>query len=513
MYSFDFPARSTAAADAPVAPHAATEKQWGDASARKPRLISAILPQRVASDYFLLVMDVLPIPDALIVFVTGMAAFFLFSGFIPTDFSDPHVIDIGIGAFLSPFIFGRCKLYSVAILRDRLQALRAALYGSAALFLLLLLVGFATRSLDTTSRTWSLAWLGMFFAGIAGTRLLLCQVHKVMTKHSVLREAIAIVGAGPLADRLIAHLESVKDFPVEVVGIYDDRRGRTPPRCRQATGSVKDLIEKGKSGEIDSVVIALPWSAEARLHGVLRRLKALSVDVHLCPENIAFTLAGSQLSLLGDLPTLAMAKRPLRRWDRVAKRAEDIVLSSIALLVFAPLLAFVALAIKLDSPGPALFRQRRHGFNNAEIEVFKFRTMRTDMGDATGGAQTKRHDPRITRLGGFLRKSSLDELPQLLNVLRGDMSLIGPRPHPVGMKTQELLCHEIVENYAHRHRMKPGISGWAQVNGHRGATDVPEQLLRRVEHDLFYIDNWSLVLDLKIICLTVVNVITSKNAY
>jgi len=513
MHLFDSPSKKLDGPDTAVAVHHAARRLWGASKSWKPRFLSAILPRHVTSDYFLLVMDVLPVLDACIVFTAGLLGYYLFSGYFPVDFADPHTINVLLGAFISPFIFARHELYSVAILRSRLKALRAAVYGSSTLFLLLVLIGFALRALDTTSRSWSLAWLGLLFFGVAATRLLLCQVHRVMTRHSVLSEAIAIVGAGPLTDRLIAHLESSTEFPVEIVGIYDDRRGRAPPQCTQATGSVNDLIELGKRGQIDSIVITLPWSAEQRLHGVIRRLKALSIDVRLCPESIAFTLAHKQISLLGDLPTLSMVKRPLRRWDIVTKRAEDIALASIGLLVFAPLLAFIAVAIKLDSPGPVLFRQRRHGFNNTEIEVLKFRTMRTDKGDATGAAQTKRSDPRITRIGHFLRRSSLDELPQLLNVLRGDMALIGPRPHPVGMRTQEMLCHEIVEDYAHRHRMKPGISGWAQVKGYRGATDLPEQLQRRVEHDLFYIENWSLALDLKIIGMTVVNVLASKNAF
>jgi exopolysaccharide biosynthesis polyprenyl glycosylphosphotransferase len=213
------------------------------------------------------------------------------------------------------------------------------------------------------------------------------------------------------------------------------------------------------------------------------------------------------------LPLYPLAERPLRRWNAIAKRAEDIVISSVALIFLGPLMLIVALAVKLDSPGPALFRQRRHGFNNREIEVYKFRSMRTDMADPTGGAQTRRGDQRITRIGGFLRRSSIDELPQILNVLRGEMSLVGPRPHPVGMRTKDMLCHEIVETYAHRHRVKPGITGWAQINGSRGATSEPEQLRRRVDLDLYYIEHWSILLDLKIMFQTAHSLIATKNAF
>jgi lipopolysaccharide/colanic/teichoic acid biosynthesis glycosyltransferase len=173
----------------------------------------------------------------------------------------------------------------------------------------------------------------------------------------------------------------------------------------------------------------------------------------------------------------------------------------------------VALAIRLDGPGPVLFRQKRHGFNNTEFEVFKFRSMRWEQRDALGTRQTSRDDNRITKFGAFLRTTSLDELPQLLNVLRGDMSIVGPRPHPIGMRTANRLCEDIVEEYAHRHRVRPGITGLAQVQGFRGATQTAAQLQRRIELDLHYIDNWSIMFDLKIILLTVLAVLRRENAF
>jgi exopolysaccharide biosynthesis polyprenyl glycosylphosphotransferase len=195
------------------------------------------------------------------------------------------------------------------------------------------------------------------------------------------------------------------------------------------------------------------------------------------------------------------------------KLAEDKLLAGLALIALAPMLGLVALAIKLDSPGPVFFRQKRHGFNNTEFEVYKFRSMKVEQGDLTGARQTARNDSRITKLGAFLRASSIDELPQLLNVLNGDMSIVGPRPHPIGMRTANKLCDEIIEEYAHRHRVKPGITGWAQVNGLRGATETAAQLQRRVELDLYYIDNWSVLFDLKIMFLTVIAVLRRENAF
>ncbi|MBI3517663.1 MAG: exopolysaccharide biosynthesis polyprenyl glycosylphosphotransferase, partial [Proteobacteria bacterium] len=210
---------------------------------------------------------------------------------------------------------------------------------------------------------------------------------------------------------------------------------------------------------------------------------------------------------------MRVVDRPLSHWRYVAKLLEDRILAAIALVLLSPVLAAIALAIRLDSPGPVLFRQKRHGFNNTEFQVYKFRSMKVEQSDALGARQAARNDTRITKLGAFLRKSSLDELPQLFNVLRGDMSIVGPRPHPIGMRTGNRLCEDIVDEYAHRHRVRPGITGWAQVKGFRGATETPTQLQRRVELDLHYIDHWSIVFDLKIILLTAFAVLRRENAF
>ena len=218
---------------------------------------------------------------------------------------------------------------------------------------------------------------------------------------------------------------------------------------------------------------------------------------------------------VGDaLPVMLLADRPIKRWSAVLKAGADRVLAAVLTLLLLPLLAGIALAIRLDSPGPVLFTQRRHGFNNGEFDIYKFRTMRV----ATAGAdaplqQTVRGDPRVTRVGRFLRKWSLDELPQVFNVLDGTMSLVGPRPHAVNMRTEQHLGHEIVDAYPHRHRVRPGITGWAQVNGARGATDTAAQLQRRVTLDLHYIEHWSPLLDVKILVLTCREVLRATNAF
>jgi lipopolysaccharide/colanic/teichoic acid biosynthesis glycosyltransferase len=193
----------------------------------------------------------------------------------------------------------------------------------------------------------------------------------------------------------------------------------------------------------------------------------------------------------------------------------DKVLSALLLISILPLMVIIAVTIRLDSPGPVFFRQRRLGLNNVEFEIFKFRTMASTGADASDGRwQTRRQDARVTRVGHFLRRSSLDELPQLFNVLRGEMSLVGPRPHPIRMRTENRLGSEIVPDYPHRHRVKPGMTGWAQINGYRGATQTVDQIKRRVEYDIFYIENWSILFDLKILALTPITMIfNNENAF
>lgn len=224
------------------------------------------------------------------------------------------------------------------------------------------------------------------------------------------------------------------------------------------------------------------------------------------PQNVGY---------VGDwLPVTLLADRPIQRWGAVVKEVKDLILASIITLLLLPVFAGIVLAIRLDSPGPILFKQRRHGINNREFDIYKFRTMRYAVEDASAALQqTVRGDSRVTRVGRFLRKWSLDELPQIFNVLEGTMSLVGPRPHAVNMRTEDQFGHEITHVYPHRHRVKPGITGWAQINGSRGATDTAEKLRRRIELDLYYVDHWSLPLDLKILILTTREVLRANNAF
>jgi len=261
-------------------------------------------------------------------------------------------------------------------------------------------------------------------------------------------------------------------------------------------------------GDVDGVVLVASNPEAPSVDAAIDELAVMAVDVLVYDERRL--LDAPQDARPRPVRTV---RRPLGGWRMVVKDVEDRVLGGLLLILFLPLLLLIAAGVKLSSPGPAIFKQKRHGYRGREILVYKFRTMRVDMTDHSGGNQTRRDDPRVTRLGHFLRASSLDELPQLMNVVRGDMSLVGPRPHPVGMRTNGLLCHDIVDNYDSRHRVRPGITGWAQINGYRGATTKREQVEGRVRLDNDYIENWSLILDFRIMLLTGVCLFADENAY
>ncbi len=364
----------------------------------------------------------------------------------------------------------------------------------AVLACLLLAAGFLTRESGAIPRGWVAMWLIVAFTAEVGARLLLARLFRLMIERGLLAERIAIIGTGPGTDQLLRHLRQPSGCGVHVVGVFGDVAG-----C--GGRPLTDLLDMGRQGQVDRVVLTMPGLDEARLLNLLLQLKALDVEVAHCPAMLGLAGAAARLGNVGGAPAMVLASRPIDHWGLVAKAAGDWLAAMAGLLLLSPLLLAIAAAIRLDSQGPVFFRQRRHGCNGQEFDIWKFRTMHWESSPRAAG-QTARRDRRVTRIGGFLRRASLDELPQLLNVLNGTMSLVGPRPHPVGMRTEQKLGEEIVAEYLHRQRVKPGITGWAQVNGHRGATDTAEQVHRRIVHDLYYIENWSLLLDLRILLIT-----------
>jgi Undecaprenyl-phosphate glucose phosphotransferase len=377
----------------------------------------------------------------------------------------------------------------------------------------LLCVAFIGKLSETYSRGWTLIWVS--------TALLLMLIERGVVRLLMARwvrkghlaRNIAIVGANSYGKRLIAKLQNSRDA-VKICGIFDDRKSRVPSICGcDVLGNTDDLVHFARQVPLDDVIIALPLTAEPRLQAIVGKLKMLPADLRLSAEVIAENVPIRGLSYLGDVPLIGIIDRPIKHWNAVAKWVEDKILAVLLLFAVAPVMAIIGLLIKLESRGPVLFAQERFGFNNDVIRIYKFRTMYADLCDNSGARRTVRNDPRVTRVGRVLRRLSLDELPQLLNVLKGEMSIVGPRPHATAMKAGDRLYGEAVEDYYRRHCVKPGMTGWAQVNGLRGEVDTLEKGRARVEYDLFYIEHWSLWLDLKTLALTVPALLLRQNAY
>ncbi len=264
---------------------------------------------------------------------------------------------------------------------------------------------------------------------------------------------------------------------------------------------------------VDLLIVSLPLYAESRLLQVFKKLWVLPVDIRLSAHTAKLRFRPRAYSYIGGVPFIDVSDRPIADWDQLQKWLFDKVIGALALIALVPVMALVALAIKLDSKGPVLFRQKRYGFNNELVEVFKFRSMYAEQSDANAVKLVTKGDPRVTPVGRFIRKTSLDELPQLFNVIMGSLSLVGPRPHALQAKADNELYQDVVDGYFARHKVKPGLTGWAQVNGWRGETDTREKIQKRVEHDLYYIENWSVFLDLYILVMTPFALFKAENAY
>lgn len=382
--------------------------------------------------------------------------------------------------------------------------------------LFLVTIGFLLKISEDFSRGWSVTWFVTSTVMLVSTRAAMTLWIRRLKTHGVFNSRVAIFGASMQGQKLAQYIRGNSKLTITLVGFFDDRRdGRVPVVVDDLPvfGTIDDLVAMIRDGLIDQVIVALPWSAEARIQQVVQKLALTPVRIRLAPDLANFAFATRPLVLLGDLPVITLFERPISGTDAIIKRAEDVILTLVILLLVSPVMALVALAIKLDSPGPVFFRQPREGFNNKTFRVFKFRSMADAKCEVDEIRQATRDDKRVTRVGRIIRATSLDELPQLFNVLQGDMSLVGPRPHAPSTRAGGRLFHEVVQTYAARHKVKPGITGWAQVCGWRGETDTEEKLVKRLEYDLHYIENWSVPFDLYILLRTVAAVIFPRNAF
>jgi Undecaprenyl-phosphate glucose phosphotransferase len=443
----------------------------------------------------------------------------VYAGYVvPLDgFEWYYVGAVAAIATLAMLAFQSADIYQVQAFRGHEKQYFRMASAWSVVFLIAISVSFFAKAGDQFSRVWLGGFYVLGLITLVAWRRALFLLVRHWTREGRLDRRAVVVGGGAPGESLIEAINAQKDSDVRIVGVFDDRgdeRSPTPLAERSKLGTVDDLVEFARRTRVDLVLFSLPISAETRILAMLKKLWVLPVDIRLAAHSNKLRFRPRAYSYIGTVPVLDVFDKPITDWDVVMKSLFDAVVGSLLLIAATPILALAALAIKLDSRGPIFFKQKRYGFNNELIEVYKFRSMYVDQCDATASKLATKDDPRITRVGRFIRKTSIDELPQLINVVfKRDLSLVGPRPHAVHAKAENRLYDEAVDGYFARHRVKPGITGWAQINGWRGETDTHEKIQRRVEHDLYYIENWSVLFDLYILAKTPIALAKTENAY
>jgi Undecaprenyl-phosphate glucose phosphotransferase len=420
-------------------------------------------------------------------------------------------------ALVANIAFNAARSHRITVYRTITSQIGRVLGAWMGVMLVLLVGIFFFKAGDLVSRVWLLSWFVAGAALLVAYRLLVRTLVLRWTAQGRLKRRTVIVGGGADAAALIEQIQAGSTNDINLLGLFDDREGERSPDvvsgCHKL-GKVSELIEFARRTPVDLVIVSMPLSAEKRVLDMLTQLWVLPVDIRLSAHLSKLRFTEKAYSYVGDLPVLDMADRPISDWNLVFKWVFDKVIALTALILLSPVMIVTAIAIKLESKGPVFFIQHRHGFNNELIRIYKFRSMRTDTLDFTASKQVTRGDPRVTKVGKFIRRTSIDELPQLFNVLKGELSVVGPRPHALQAKAENLLYYEAVEGYFARHRVKPGMTGWAQVNGWRGETDTIEKIMQRVNHDLYYIEHWSILLDFYILVMTPISLVAkNENAY
>jgi Undecaprenyl-phosphate glucose phosphotransferase len=393
-----------------------------------------------------------------------------------------------------------------------IHELRQCSLAWALVLVALIMLSFLTKTGAQYSRMWLGFWAVFGWVGLMAFHSSLRIGLRWLRKQGYNVRRVAVIGAGRLGQSIVQHLRESPWTGFVLTGCYDDDAALHRCSIEGVTveGSPEDLVALAKAGKVDEVWLSLPLRAEERVKEIVHLLRNTTVNVRFVPNIFGFSLLNHSMGEVAGVPVISLNSTPMMGVSRWVKALEDRLLAALILILTSPLLLVIALAVKLSSPGPVLFRQRRHGWDGKPIKIYKFRTMVVHTEPKGCVTQCERFDVRVTRLGAFLRQTSLDELPQFFNVLQGRMSIVGPRPHALEHNEQ---FKELIDDYMQRHKVKPGITGWAQINGWRGETDTLEKMKKRVEYDLHYISNWSLWLDLKIILLTFFRGFVNKNAY
>lgn len=447
--------------------------------------------------------------DAIAVVLAGwLAAAIRLDTWVPPEH---YLITLLLGALLTLVMFSACGVYESwrgQRLREQIRPMALAWVIVAAL---LITLATFTKTGALFSRQWMLMWFSLGAAALAAFRAGLLVVLRQLHRIGWNRRYVVIVGDGELARQTAQRLADAPWTGLEVAALFSDRDGTA-----QDTGGAVPILPLSQLAThvqdrlIDEVWFAMSGGAKWHVADILRMLRHSTAAIRYVPDIQGFRLLNPALNEVAGMPVLDLNVSPMRGIGRVIKTVEDFVLALVILVLASPLMLAIAVGVKLSSPGPVIFKQRRHGWNGQPITVYKFRTMVQHTEQPGTVTQARCNDPRVTRFGAFLRRTSLDELPQFINVLQGRMSIVGPRPHAIAHNNE---YRDLIDDYMQRHRVKPGITGWAQINGWRGETDCIEEMKKRVELDLYYIEHWSLWFDLKIIALTPFKGLVHKNAY
>lgn len=420
----------------------------------------------------------------------------------------------GMAFFLTIVVFQAAYLYRPWRGANFMRLVRKVCLAWAVVFAILVMLGFITKTSAYFSRTIVLAWMILTPLALVALRLEVYWGLRWLRQQGRNTRTVVIAGAGDLGRRLARNVGETPWLGMRLLGFFDDQvQGeiQLAPENKSYSilGNLDDMVEFVRRHQVNMVYLALPLRAEDRLRQVVEALQDTTASLYFAPDIFAFSLLHADLTDLRGIPLIALWETPFFGINGWLKRLEDLVLASLILIMVSPLMLLIALGVKLSSPGPIIFKQRRYGLDGHEILVYKFRTMRVCQ-DGPEIHQATPQDARVTPWGRWLRRTSLDELPQFINVLQGSMSIVGPRPHAVAHNEY---YRRLIPGYMLRHKVRPGLTGWAQVNGWRGETEVLEKMEKRVEYDLDYLRRWSLWFDLKIIVLTIFRGFRDSHAY
>lgn len=471
-----------------------------------------MLPRGLLKEYAPLWALVLRGLDAFAIVVAGLIAFLYRFGdlYLPTR----YITALGIGAILVVIIFQFFRIYESIRAKSAWEHLYTLIQAITVVLVTLAGLAFLTKTGETFSRIWFITWAVCSVVLLTFFRCLLLVLLRLMRARGWNEKRVLIIGAGRLGTKLAETMQQAVWTGFRVLTVFDDFPEGRPAEIygipvKKTPQDMSAYIASFKGG-LDEVWIALPLRAEQRVKELVHGLRHHTTTIRYVLDIFGLDIFKHPINNVDGFPMVNLNSTPMVGMNRLTKAFEDRVLATIILVLISPLLLFIALGVKLTSKGPVLFKQLRHGWDGRVIKVYKFRTMYLHQEEQGHVTQATLDDARVTPFGRFLRKTSLDELPQFMNVLQGRMSIVGPRPHAIAHNE---FYKDSIDTYMQRHKVKPGITGWAQVNGWRGETDTLEKMQKRVEYDLYYIENWSLAFDLKIIFLTIFRGFVNKNAY